>query len=73
MTTGLKTGGRKRGTPNKATAATAAAIAASGLTPLDFMLAVMRDGSNEPHVRLEAAKAAPPHVHSRLAVVQPKT
>src|SRR5262249_5195936 len=42
MATGSKTGGRKRGTPNKATAAKAAAIAASGLTPLDFTIATMR-------------------------------
>jgi hypothetical protein len=42
MATGSKTGGRKRGTPNKATAAKAAAIAASGLTPLDFAIATMR-------------------------------
>ncbi len=31
-----------RGTPNKASAAKAAAIAASGLTPLDFAIAAMR-------------------------------
>jgi hypothetical protein len=42
MATGSKTGGRKRGIPNKATAAKAAAIAASGLTPLDFAIATMR-------------------------------
>ena len=37
-----KTGGRKKGTPNKATAARQAEIAASGLTPLDFQLDKMR-------------------------------
>jgi hypothetical protein len=36
------------------------------------MLAVMRDESSEPRVRLEAAKAAAPYVHSKLAAVQPK-
>jgi len=40
---GRKTGGGSRkGRPNKATAAKAAAVAASGLTPLDYMLEVMR-------------------------------
>ena len=42
MAKGRKTGGRKKGTPNKITAAREANIAASGLTPLDFMLGVMR-------------------------------
>jgi hypothetical protein len=34
--------GRKRGTPNKATAARQAEVAASGITPLEVMLANMR-------------------------------
>jgi len=44
-----KTGGRQKGTPNKATAAKQAEVAATGLTPLDHMLEVMRDprASNE--------------------------
>jgi hypothetical protein len=42
MAKGSKTGGRERGTPNRATAAKAAAVAASGLTPLDFEIAMMR-------------------------------
>ena len=37
-----KSGGRTKGTPNKASAARAAAIAVSGLTPLDFAIATMR-------------------------------
>jgi hypothetical protein len=43
MAAGKKTGGRTKGTPNKATAAKAEEIAASGETPLDYMLRVMRD------------------------------
>ncbi len=35
--------GRKRGVPNRALAAREAAIAASGLTPLEYMLTTMRD------------------------------
>ena len=72
MATGSKTGGRKRGTPNKATAAKSAAIAASGLTPLDFAIATMRryaakaetwekianDDTATPTERAEAAKTA---------------
>lgn len=46
-----------------------AAIEASGATPLDYMLQVMRDDSVEPAKRLDAAKAAAPYVHPRLASV----
>lgn len=35
--------GRKPGSRNKRTDEQAAAVAASGLTPLEFMLSVMRD------------------------------
>ena len=38
-----KTGGRKKSTPNKITAAREADIAASGLTPLEYMLKILRD------------------------------
>jgi hypothetical protein len=72
MATGSKTGGRTKGTPNKATAAKAAEIAASGLTPLDFAIATMRryaakaetweqiadDETATPSERAEAAKTA---------------
>ena len=67
---GRKTGGRKKGVPNKASTAKAAAIAASGLTPLDYLLLTMRDETAELAVRLEAAKAAAPYVHPRLAAVE---
>lgn len=69
MAAGKKTGGREKGTPNKATAAKAEAIAASGLTPLDFMLSVLRDEANVLDVRLDAAKASAPYVHPKRAPV----
>lgn len=64
--------GRPRGSRNKATAAKAAEIAASGLTPLDFMLTVLRDESAERDVRLDAAAKAAPYVHPKLANVEVK-
>lgn len=80
MAKGIKTGGRKKGSTNKATAKKAAEIAESGLTPLDYMLSLLR---NEPPedadlqqkiamsaMRFEAAKAAAPYVHPRLAAVE---
>jgi hypothetical protein len=69
MAAGKKTGGRKRGTPNRATAAKAAQIAASGLTPLDYMLSILRDELRSPDDRFEAAKAAAPYCHPKRAPV----
>ncbi len=40
---GERRGGRQKGTPNKVTVKRAAEIAASGTTPLDFMLSFLRD------------------------------
>lgn len=42
MAYGRKTGGRRKGTPNKTTTAREAEIAASGTTPLEVMLTNMR-------------------------------
>jgi uncharacterized protein YggE len=73
MAKGVKTGGRKKGSKNKAAIAQAAAVAASGLTPLDYLLSVTRD-ENQPHpVRVDAAKAAAPYVHPKLQPVDGKT
>jgi len=65
-----KTGGRKKGTKNKKTAAMQAEIKAAGLDPLTYMLKVMRDVKDTPERRLDAAKAAAPYVHARLASVE---
>jgi hypothetical protein len=70
MAIGHKTGGRKKGTPNKATAAKEAAISESGLTPLDYLLMVMRDTGQPDDVRRDAAKAAAPYVHPRRAAIE---
>lgn len=65
-----KRGGRRAGVPNKASIARQAAIAASGLTPLDYMLQQMRDPANDPEMRLDAARSAAPYVHPKLAQTQ---
>src|SRR3984893_1835521 len=72
MAKGKKTGGRKRGTPNKAATAAAvrAEVAASGEIPLDYMLRVMRDETADPARRDAMAKAAAPYVHPSLASVR---
>lgn len=67
---GERRGGRVAGTPNRASAAQAAAIAESGLTPLDFLLGLMRDESADRAHRLDASKAAAPYVHPKLANIE---
>ena len=59
-------GGRSKGTPNRATTAKAAEIAASGLTPLDYMISILRDERADPSVRLEPPRSAAPYCHLRL-------
>jgi hypothetical protein len=67
-----KSGGRQKGVPNKRTAAKVAEVEASGLTPLDFMLNVMRDKEQAMDLRFDAAKAAAPYVHARLSAIDAK-
>jgi hypothetical protein len=67
---GVKTGGRKKGVQNKASAAKVAAVEASGLTPLDYMLQTLRDELKPAEIRMDAAKAAAPYVHPKLANVE---
>lgn len=72
--------GRKKGVPNKRSAETAAAAAASGITPLEFMLKNMRKraprgatpAEKAAHIAFvqQAARDAAPYVHARLSAVQ---
>ena len=71
MAIGKKTGGRTKGVPNKATAAKLAEVAASGLTPMDFLLKVMRDKKEQFDRRIDAAKSVAPYVHPKIASIDP--
>ena len=62
--------GRKKGGRNRITEE-AIAKGNEGLTPLDYMLTVLRDQKNAAPVRLDAAKAAAPYVHAKLQPVDP--
>ena len=46
--------------------------ASEGITPLEFMLQVMRDDNAERSERLDMAKAAAPYIHPRLSTVEAK-
>lgn len=61
--------GRKKGVPNKANAERQAEIAASGLTPLDYMLGILRDTNQTAENRAWAAEKAAPYVHPKLAAI----
>lgn len=72
--------GRKPGSQNKVNTAVRERAEAGGIMPLDFMLEIMRRPNlpgAEPmqeiahnNLRFEAAKAAAPYLHSKLASVE---
>ena len=62
--------GRKPGARNKRTAAQIKAVEESGITPLGYMLSILRDEGKPENVRLQAAKDAAPYVHQRLQAVE---
>lgn len=62
--------GRKRGAITKRTQEATAAILAGGLTPLEYMLGVMRDETAVVDRRDDMAKAAAPYVHPKLAAIE---
>ncbi len=62
-------GGSRKGRPNKATVARAEALAASGMTPLEFLVHVYRSEGQDINLRLTAAKAAAPYMHASLSSV----
>jgi hypothetical protein len=67
---GERRGGRQKGTPNKSTALKKAALSAASadpaITPLQFLLGVMRDPKAPTGLRVQVARAAAPLVHRKL-------
>jgi hypothetical protein len=77
MAWGRKTGGRRKGTPNKKTSVLAAKAEAEvggacGEEPIDYMLRIMRDPTVEPARRDAMAKACAPYRHPQLQAVAHK-
>lgn len=62
--------GRKAGSATKRTREIADAALAEGLTPLEYMLKILRDESQAPDARMDAAKSAAPYIHPRLAAIE---
>src|SRR6266403_158210 len=73
---GERRGGRQRGTPNKKTALRNAAIAAAAsnpeISPLDFLLDVMRDPNVSPELRIKVAQVAAPFIHAKPETARSK-
>jgi hypothetical protein len=72
MARGRKTGGRQKGTRNRATEEARATAAATGVLPLDYMLSVMRDSAADNKRRDAMAMAAAPYLHSKLTAIDAK-
>ncbi len=62
--------GRPKGAKNKVTAAREAAIAESGMTPLEFVLSVLRDEDAPTKERMWAARVALPLCHSKIRPIK---
>ena len=65
-------GGRAKGTRNHASIARQKRVAETGETPLDYMLRIMRDMTQEHSRRDEMARAVAPYVHPKLASTEVK-
>lgn len=62
--------GRPPGARNRKTIQTEEAILASGMTPLDYMINVMRNEDTDPRTRLEVAARAAPYTHAKLPATE---
>lgn len=68
---GKRTGaGRKRGSKTAKTRNVAIELHANGITPLEYMLSVMRNEANPQTERMDAAKGAAPYMHPRLNTIE---
>ena len=70
MALGKKTGGRKKGTPNKGVLKPVKVAPPPGQTPLEFLLQVMQSKQEGMDLRVSAAKAAAPYVHRALKAME---
>jgi len=62
--------GRPKGAANKLNDQARAQALEGGISPLDYLLGVLRDSQLDRDTRIDAAKAAAPYVHARLAAVE---
>ena len=72
MAEGFKTGGRVAGTPNKRTVDLLAQVESEGITPLAYMLGILRNEEADLKDRQWAADKSAPFIHPR-PLPQPRT
>jgi hypothetical protein len=65
-----KGAGKPKGAVSKIDKAAREQALATGISPLDYMLTQLRDEANPKEARMDAAKAAAPYLHARLAAVE---
>ena len=73
MAKGRKTGGRKKGTPNKNNQARMLALKelkASGKDPVTFFAEILGNEGAPLDIRFQAAKELAPYVHPKLASIE---
>jgi hypothetical protein len=64
---GARTGaGKPKGSVSKLDKVVREKALQSGLTPLDYLLGLLRDEGQNQDTRIDAAKAAAPYVHAKL-------
>jgi hypothetical protein len=64
--------GRKKSGTNRLDTKARQQAMESGISPLDYMLSIMRNPDSTAAQKMEAAKAAAPYVHARLAHIERK-
>jgi hypothetical protein len=64
--------GRKQNSLTKKTREIAEASSEQGVTPLEYMLDVLRNAAEDPDRRAWAAEKAAPYMHAKLATVEHK-
>lgn len=65
-----KGAGRKKGSCTAKTRELAEKAIESGMSPLEYLLEVMRDVGQDQKDRIDAAKSAAPYIHPKLSAVQ---
>jgi hypothetical protein len=65
--------GRPKGSSNKASKAQIDKVCSDGkLSPLEYLASIYQNPAEEQKLRVEAARAAAPYVHSRLSTTEVK-
>lgn len=62
--------GRKPGSVTKRTREIAERAIQEGLTPLEYLLRVLRDEGMDTETRMDAAKSAAPYIHPKLSAIE---